>query len=161
MSCTEQMKKQGIFLYLLFVRRKFFNICVLSQCIVYWIHFQNIHTFTYQKTLLHTLFCLSLKSWKAFSLFLILIWSLITLKNQDSGSFRYSSIFSFFKYCWNVLILQNPDSFQVNCFCWMLFDVRKTKIWYTQVAISSETGIFVAENYWERCKVIDESITKA
>ena len=23
------------------------NICVLSQCIVYWIRFQNIHTFTY------------------------------------------------------------------------------------------------------------------
>ena len=41
----------------------FFNICVLSQCIVYWIHFQNVHTFTYQKTLLHTLFCLFLK-WK-------------------------------------------------------------------------------------------------
>ena len=29
-------------------------------------HFQNIHTFTYQKTLLHTLFCLFLKSSKAF-----------------------------------------------------------------------------------------------
>ena len=28
----------------------------LSQCIVYWIHFLNIHTFTYQKTLFHTLF---------------------------------------------------------------------------------------------------------
>ena len=27
-----------------------FNICVLSQCILYWIHFPNIHTFTYQKT---------------------------------------------------------------------------------------------------------------
>ena len=25
----------------------FFNICVLSQFIVYWIHFQNKHTFTY------------------------------------------------------------------------------------------------------------------
>ena len=36
----------------------FFNSCVLSQCIVYLIHFQNIHTFTYQETLLHTLFCL-------------------------------------------------------------------------------------------------------
>ena len=28
--------------------------------------FQNIHTFTYQKTLLHTFFCLFLKSSKAF-----------------------------------------------------------------------------------------------
>ena len=34
----------------------FFNICVLSECIVYWIHFQNIHTFTYWKTKNHTLF---------------------------------------------------------------------------------------------------------
>ena len=33
----------------------FFNICVLSQCIAYWIHFQNTNTVTYQKTLLHTL----------------------------------------------------------------------------------------------------------
>ena len=39
----------------------FFNIWVLSQCIVYWIHFQNIHTFTYQKTLLHILFLLVFK----------------------------------------------------------------------------------------------------
>ena len=37
------------------------KICVLSQCIVYWIHFQNMHTFTYQKTLLHTLLLLVCK----------------------------------------------------------------------------------------------------
>ena len=30
----------------------------LPQCILYWMHFQNIHTFTYQKTLLHTLLLL-------------------------------------------------------------------------------------------------------
>ena len=46
----------------------FFNICVSSPCIVYWINFQNIHTFEYQKTFLHTLFCLFLKSLEAFSL---------------------------------------------------------------------------------------------
>ena len=39
----------------------FFNICVLSQCIVCWIRFQNIHTVTYQKTLLHTLLLLVFK----------------------------------------------------------------------------------------------------
>ena len=34
-------------------------ICVLSQCIVInVIYFQNKHTFTYQKTSLHTVFCL-------------------------------------------------------------------------------------------------------
>ena len=45
----------------------FINGCVLSQCKVYSKHFQNIHTLTYQKTLLHTLFCLFLKSLKPFS----------------------------------------------------------------------------------------------
>ena len=29
----------------------FVNICVLSQCVLYWINFQNIYTFTYRKTL--------------------------------------------------------------------------------------------------------------
>ena len=45
----------------------YFNICVLSQCIVHWIHFQNIHIFTYQKTILHTLFSFFKKSSQAFS----------------------------------------------------------------------------------------------
>ena len=52
-----------------------FGICVLSQCIVYWIHFENIHTFTYQKTLLHLIFCLFLKSLKAFSVSLSIVQS--------------------------------------------------------------------------------------
>ena len=43
-------KKKGIFCTNNFVRRDFFKIYVLSQCLVYWIHFQNIHIFTYQKT---------------------------------------------------------------------------------------------------------------
>ena len=49
----------SFFIILIFVI--FFNICVLSQCILYWIHFQNIHTFTYQKTLLYTLLLLVFK----------------------------------------------------------------------------------------------------
>ena len=66
-------KKEGIFCIVCFVRRKFFfNICILSNCMVYWIYFQNIHTFTYQKILFHTIFCLFLKSPKAFSVSLIL-----------------------------------------------------------------------------------------
>ena len=40
----------------------FFDICLLFKCIMYWIHFQNIHTFIYQKTLLRTLFCRFSKS---------------------------------------------------------------------------------------------------
>ena len=67
MSWSSRKKKEDIFCTVYSVRRKFFNICAFSQCIVYRIHFQNVLTFTYQKALLHTLFCLFLKSSKAFS----------------------------------------------------------------------------------------------
>ena len=67
-SWSSRKKKEVIFSTIYFVRKKFLNICVLFHCIECWIHFQNIHTFTYQKSLLHTIFCLFLKSSKAFSL---------------------------------------------------------------------------------------------
>ena len=35
-----------------------FNICVLYQCVVIEIKIKISYTFTYQKALLHTLFCL-------------------------------------------------------------------------------------------------------
>ena len=57
---------EGIFCTVYFVRKRSFTIFVLSQCILYWIHLQNIHTFTYQKTLFHTLFSLFLKLLEAF-----------------------------------------------------------------------------------------------
>ena len=57
-SWSSWKKKEDIFCTVYFVQR---NICVLSQCIMYWIHFQNIHTFTYQKALLHTLLLLVFK----------------------------------------------------------------------------------------------------
>ena len=61
------------FLCRLFCLKEISSQCVLSQCKVYWINFHNIHIFTYQKTLLHTLFCLFLKSSKAFSISLIIV----------------------------------------------------------------------------------------
>ena len=62
-------KKGDISCAVYFVQRNFFNICVLSKFIVYWIHFENIHTFTYQKILLRIIrvCCLFLKSPKVFS----------------------------------------------------------------------------------------------
>ena len=60
-------KRIAFFVPFIFSEGNFFNICVLLQCIVYWIHFQNIHTFTYQNTLLHKMLCLFLKSSKTFS----------------------------------------------------------------------------------------------
>ena len=50
---SSQNKKRINFLHL-FYQRNFFKICGLSECIEYWISFQNIHAFTYQKALLNT-----------------------------------------------------------------------------------------------------------
>ena len=67
MGWRSKKKQRAFFVTSILPKGHFFNICVLSQCIVYWIHFQNIHTFTYQKALLHTLFYLFLKSLKTVS----------------------------------------------------------------------------------------------
>ena len=64
-------EKGGHPLYRSFCPNNFFLTFVLSQCIVYRIHFQNKDTFTYQETLLHTPFCLFSKLWKAFRVHLI------------------------------------------------------------------------------------------
>ena len=64
---ARERKKRAFFAPFILSEGHFLNLCVLSQYIVYWKHFQNIHTFTYQKPLLHTLFCLFLKWSKAFS----------------------------------------------------------------------------------------------
>ena len=45
----------------------FCSVCILSLCIQYWRDSQNIYTFTYQIAILHTFFCLFLKSSKIFS----------------------------------------------------------------------------------------------
>ena len=66
MSWNSQKKKESTFCTVYFVRRKFFSICVLSQYIVYWIHFQNIHTFTYEKNYFIHFCCFFFKSSKAF-----------------------------------------------------------------------------------------------
>ena len=66
MSWISRKKKESIFCIVYFVRREFFNISFLSQCLVYWIHFQSIHTFTYQKILLHTLLLLASKIVESF-----------------------------------------------------------------------------------------------
>ena len=64
---AHERKKSAFFCNIYFVLRIFFlNLCFISM---YWVlnNIQNIYTFTYQKTLLHTFFCLFLKSSKAFS----------------------------------------------------------------------------------------------
>ena len=54
-------KKSAVFVMFVLSEEIFLKICVSSQCMVYWIHFQNIYTFTYEETLLHTLLLLVFK----------------------------------------------------------------------------------------------------
>ena len=63
--------KRAFFVPFTLSEENFLNI-FLSQCIVYWIHFQYIHTSTYQKTLVHRLLLLVFKIVK--SLQCILKW---------------------------------------------------------------------------------------
>ena len=60
MSWSSWKKNKGIFC----TEVNFFKIYALSQCIVYWMQFQNIHTFTYQKNITSYTF---VKLSKAFS----------------------------------------------------------------------------------------------
>ena len=62
---ARESKKSGFFVPYIFSEGSFFNICDLSQCIVYWTHFQDIHTFTHQKKRIT-----SYKSPKALSVYL-------------------------------------------------------------------------------------------
>ena len=52
---AHERNKSAFFVKTILPEENFFNICVLSQCIVYWTNFENIYSFTYQKTLLHML----------------------------------------------------------------------------------------------------------
>ena len=42
-----ERKKRAFFVPFILSEGIFFNICVLSYCVVYWIHFQNTHAFPY------------------------------------------------------------------------------------------------------------------
>ena len=46
-----ERKKSAFFVTIFLPEGNFFNICVLSQCIVYWINSQNIYTLTYQNNI--------------------------------------------------------------------------------------------------------------
>ena len=58
---ARERKKRSFFVSFILSERNFFKICISSQYIVYWIYFQNIYAFIYQKTLLHTLLLLVFK----------------------------------------------------------------------------------------------------
>ena len=63
-------KKNAFFITFILSQGHLLNICVLSQCIVYQMNFQNICTSRYKKYYLIHFCFLFLKSSKAFSVFL-------------------------------------------------------------------------------------------
>ena len=89
MSWSSRRIKEHIFFTVYLSKGNFFKIFDLSQCIVHWIQFPNLHTFTYQKILLHIHFWLFLISLKVFSVSLIHCGFLLPLNyGVDSNNFR-------------------------------------------------------------------------
>ena len=56
-----ETKKYALFVTFILSKGNFCSLCILFQCLVNWINFQNTNIFSYQKALLDTLFCLFLK----------------------------------------------------------------------------------------------------
>ena len=72
--------------------------CVLSQCIVYWIRFQDIYTYTYQKTVLQKLFLLVFKAFNVY--FIIFICKVVydTILSCTSNKFQDRTMWP--NFCW-------------------------------------------------------------
>ena len=70
-SLSSCKKKKKFFLPFILSKGNVFDICVLSRCIVYWIHFQNILLHIKRHCFIHFFACF-LKSWKTFSVILSL-----------------------------------------------------------------------------------------
>ena len=115
MSWSSKKKKTGFFVALVLSEGNFFDICILSQCIVYWIHFQNINTFIYQKTLLHTLCCLFLKSFETFQ---------CILKPDQDSIFSATWLYNEFRWT-NLLNLKGRHCIKK----WTLFIQPKIWLW--------------------------------
>ena len=96
MSWSSPKKKGNIFCTIYFVWRKFFNICLLSQCRAYWIHFQNIH------------FYIS----KSITSYTFLLVSKITEQNQTSSERRSSKTC-----CYRQIELSTYFCF-TSCYIW-------------------------------------------
>ena len=88
---ARERKKTASFIPFMLSKGNYFKIYVLSQCIVYWIHFHIIHTFTHQKNITsYTFVALFLKSSKAFSVSLSL--SLFAIKVINYNNFDHASL---------------------------------------------------------------------
>ena len=113
MSWSSRKKIEVIFCTAYFVRRVFFKICVLSQCILYWIHFQNIQTFKYQKALLQTLLLLVCKIFESLRRILKDTYIILNVFDWDDWilrSFRIVQIHDFFFNIFFIDIMKNKST---------------------------------------------------
>ena len=85
---TCKRKDRVFFVAFILSEGNFFNICALSRCIVYWIHFQNIHTFASQKTFLHTHLLLVFKIVECLQWGLPISWNMKTLTRDEGSSYK-------------------------------------------------------------------------
>ena len=110
-----------------FAWRKFLNIYVLSQYILYWINFQNIYTFTYQntsKSLRCVLNSFAVSSSNAF----------IKEFLQIVGSHHLSNLFNLYYVNWtSIFILLLKKAFRSAFCCRFRFNILK---WYFSAKIS-------------------------
>ena len=79
---TLERKKRAFFVLFILSKEISFNICVVLQCRVYRILFQNIHTFTCKKRYFIPFCCLFFKPLKAFSVSLTLSTFYIDISYQ-------------------------------------------------------------------------------
>ena len=110
-----------------FVWRKFLNIYVLSQYILYWINFQNVYTFTYQntsKSLRRVLNSFAVSSSNAF----------IKEFLQIVGSHHLSNLFNLYYVNWtSMFILLLKKAFRFAFCCRFRFNILK---WYFSAKFS-------------------------
>ena len=90
MSWRSPKKKGALFVLFILSKGNFFKIFVWPQCVVYWMHFPNIHNFIYQKILLHTLLLLVFK----------IIESLQCILNTRRVSNQKDRLLSLFNFKW-------------------------------------------------------------
>ena len=92
-SVHAERKKREFFVPFIWSEGNFFNMCFISMYIVS--NTPSVHTFTYRKTLLHTLCCLVLKLLKAFSVSLIKALIQTMKKKEEHVSFVAYQISNF------------------------------------------------------------------
>ena len=123
-------KRRAFFVLFILFEGNLFNICVLSQCIVYRMHFQNIHNFTYQKTLLHTFLLLVFKIVKSPQCILNLLYFIFytSFFHKPSESCRRWDTFLLFiklllHCCSDVEITPGPKQSSLTFCPWNLNDI--------------------------------------